>query len=154
MGAVQRTRSVLEGLFRSRKPSVRAVLTELTSLRPQGAEAYELHPPQIPSGTPHYDYALLVLVGVPNPEACASTGVPLKTAEGWRAQLRAAAAVYFGRPVSYEFAARYALDEEWKRLVDGNSAQIPSSIAIAAAVSSAGMTSDPSTGNRFGTAPK
>jgi hypothetical protein len=67
-------------------------------------------PPHIHSKSPHYRFALFVLAGYSYDEACALLNVNVRTAERWRTTLRATASRYFGRRVTYEFAARYALD--------------------------------------------
>jgi hypothetical protein len=67
-------------------------------------------PPRIHSRSEHYQFALYVLAGYPYEEACLLLDLNPRTAERWRTDLRRTASRYFGRRVTYEFAARYALD--------------------------------------------
>lgn len=75
-------------------------------------------PPYIPRGSKHYTYALLIVAGVPYEDACAheTVDVSTRTAERWRSDLRKVAEEYFKRPVDYHYAARFATDEELRRL--------------------------------------
>jgi len=61
---------------------------------------------------------LHVLAGYPYDDACRLLGLNPRTAERWRTDLRRTTARYFGRPVTYEFAARYALDPDLRRAVE------------------------------------
>ena len=75
-------------------------------------------PPRIPRRSSHYRFALLVIAGYAYDDACQSLSLNSRTAERWRTGLRKQASAYFGRPVSYEYAARVALDTELKRLCE------------------------------------
>jgi hypothetical protein len=67
-------------------------------------------PPRIHSKSQHFRFALYVLAGYSYEDACALLDINPRTAERWRTDLRRAASRCFGRRVTYEFAARYALD--------------------------------------------
>jgi len=83
-------------------------------------------PPRIPSShAAHRRFALHVLAGHPYEDACRLLGLNPRTAERWRTDLRRAAVDYFGRPVTYEFAARYALDPELRRRAVEEASALP-----------------------------
>jgi hypothetical protein len=65
-----------------------------------------------------------VLAGYPYEDACRVLCLNPRTAERWRTDLRRAAAHYFGRPVTYEFAARYALDPVLRRACTGGNTPV------------------------------
>ena len=71
-------------------------------------------PPRIHSRSEHYRFALYLLAGYPYEEACERLRINPRTEERWRTDLRRTASQYFGRPVTYEFAARYALDSTFR----------------------------------------
>lgn len=74
--------------------------------------------PRIHSKSRHYDFAVYVCAGFSCEDACRELNIKERTAEAWRRDLRREAAQFFGRPVSYEFAARYCLDDEMRRLFE------------------------------------
>lgn len=76
----------------------------------EGAPAPTARLPRIHTRSRHYTFALHVLAGYTYDDACCKIGLNPRTAERWRTQLRRDAQSYFGRAVTYEFAARYALD--------------------------------------------
>ncbi|MBC8137825.1 MAG: hypothetical protein H8F28_18240 [Fibrella sp.] len=75
-------------------------------------------PPRIPRRSSHYRFALLVTAGYAYEEACLGLAINPRTAERWRTRLRKQAAAYFGRTVTYEYAARVALDAELRHLCE------------------------------------
>lgn len=85
--------------------------------------------PYIPSDSKHFAYALLVLAGCPNAEACRQVGVSVKAAEKWRGALRAAGRAYWGCDREYTFIARFCLDEELRREVAPKKAPEADSVA-------------------------
>jgi hypothetical protein len=62
-------------------------------------------------------YAVYICAGYCHADAVALTGFNEKSVERWKRSLRAAGKLYFGRPVSYEFAARFALDPAFRDLL-------------------------------------
>jgi len=72
--------------------------------------------PYIPTDSPHWAYALLCANGWSHQRACAHLDLCPETARRWRRKLCATARGYFGFEVTYEFAARYATDEAFRRL--------------------------------------
>jgi len=74
--------------------------------------------PRIHSRSRHYTFAVHVLAGYPYEDACKVLGINPRTAERWRTDLRTIAADYFGRRVTYEFAARFALDPTLRAACD------------------------------------
>jgi hypothetical protein len=66
--------------------------------------------PYIRSNTLHFQYACYVAGGFSHVDACALLGVKPETARKWRQRLQRVAATFWGRRVSYELAARYAVD--------------------------------------------
>lgn len=75
-------------------------------------------PPRIHTRSEHYRFAIYVLAGCPYDDACERLRINPRTAERWRTDLRRVAARYFGRPVTYEFAARYALDSALRQVCE------------------------------------
>lgn len=75
-------------------------------------------PPRISRRSPHYRFALYVAAGYSYEDACRCLGVSARTAERWRTALRKTATAYFGRPVTYEYAVRVALDPELRGLCE------------------------------------
>lgn len=75
-------------------------------------------PPRISPRSRHYRFALYVLAGYPYEDACQLLNVSPRTSERWRTELRAAASRHFGRRVTYEFAARCALDPGLRRALE------------------------------------
>lgn len=116
-GSVQFAHARGERASEGARPAIASCLQELNSLRPVTHDANNL-PPHIDEGSKHYDYAILILVGFSNPAACAKIHMSIRTAEEWRSELCDIAMDWFGRRVSYEFASRYAIDEEWRHQVD------------------------------------
>lgn len=73
--------------------------------------------PRLKPDTLPYNYAVLVLTGTPERRAAHVVGVTYRTAERWRKELRRQAEEYFGEPVTYQFAAWYALDGDLRQIV-------------------------------------
>lgn len=71
--------------------------------------------PYIHSGSSHAAYAARILAGYSHQEACAESGLTDAAARKARTRLMAVACDYFHRRVSYEFAARFALDAALRR---------------------------------------
>ncbi|MBC7809201.1 MAG: hypothetical protein H7145_23955 [Akkermansiaceae bacterium] len=83
-----------------------------------GPTQTDLAPPRISRRSSHYRFALLVVAGYSYDESCCQLAINPRTAERWRTCLRKQAAGYFGRAVTYEYAARVALDGELRRLCE------------------------------------
>ena len=75
--------------------------------------------PFLTTGTTHFAYALHRIAGCDRRTACRDTAaflgkpepIPMETARWWESELRRAVGAYLGRSVTYEFAARWAVDE-------------------------------------------
>lgn len=92
--------------------TLKAILDHLTPPRED-----RVAPPRIRISSDHYQFALLVLAGFPYQEACDELGFKTRTAEDWRSNFCAEAAEYYGRRVTYEFAIREALKDQWDEVV-------------------------------------
>jgi transposase-like protein len=83
-----------------------------------GPAPTDVVPPRIPRRSSHYRFALLVVAGYSYDEACRLLALNPRTAERWRTRLRQQAGNYFGRTVTYEYAARVALDSGLRHLCE------------------------------------
>ncbi len=68
--------------------------------------------PYIKTGTDHYAFAAHIVAGFTIQDACKELDLNIRTTQRWRTDLCRTASEFFGRTVSYEFAARYVLDSE------------------------------------------
>jgi hypothetical protein len=86
------------------------------SVRAAGIDDAQPRPRLVPE-TPPYRYAVLVVTGTPADRAAQLLAVDPATARRWRRALVAEARAYFGEPVSYAFAAWYALSPELRNSI-------------------------------------
>lgn len=86
--------------------------------------------PYIRSSTPHFQYACYVAGGFSHIETCTLLGIKPETARKWRQRLQRVGAAFWGRHVSYELAARYAVDRVFRaevlRFQQENAARVSS----------------------------
>jgi hypothetical protein len=87
-------------------------------------------PPRIHTRSEHYRFAVYLLAGYPYEEICRLLNINPRTAERWRTELRRTGSRYFGRPVTYEFAARYALDSSLRHACERALRETPQSIPL------------------------
>lgn len=69
-------------------------------------------PPYIPTASPHYAYALLIVNGWEHADACEHLDLNPRTVERWKTELKRIGCRHFGRNVSYEFCARHATNSK------------------------------------------
>ena len=120
------TKSNGRSQFLNRRGKITFTQTQSNELLPRmlacgvfaGWPATRVAPPRIHSRSRHCQFAVHVLAGYPYEEACRVLGINPRTAERWRTDLRNVAADYFGRRVTYEFAARFALDPTLRAACD------------------------------------
>jgi hypothetical protein len=74
--------------------------------------------PYIPSDHAHFPYACHIVAGYSHDEACELLGIKSWTARHWRKELQRVARTYWGRPIRYELAARYAVDNTFRAEYD------------------------------------
>jgi hypothetical protein len=86
------------------------------SVRAAGIDDAQPRPRLVPD-TPPYRYAVLGVTGTPQHRAAEILCVDPATARRWRRSLLREADLYFGEPVSYAFAAWYALSPELRNSI-------------------------------------
>ncbi len=113
--------------------TLKDVLSGLTRRTQSPARSGKLAdpPPYIAPDSRHFRYASFIAAGMPYDEACREVCASPRTAERWRTDLREVACRYFRRRVTYDFAARYVVDAELRRVCAEVAPKEPTTVVVA-----------------------